>query len=279
MSFPNRADFLKNHLKKCAAPPESRCTICLDDLYNGEQVICIEHGNSTGCIFHKDCLIKWLTTIDLAHVVQKTHASCPNDREPLFEPERVVNGESEDEDGPATFDEIALIASRAMLHLITTRLRAVQPNSVALQYRVVWQGFHEESIRGYADQLMNFPMLNSQYRVLGRGLRDAIQAWDMAYWHSQRVAMPVAIRNLRRHAGRLRELGVSSPAADVDRNADRAQALLDGIGTYLASDSNTVISAHSVMALREIAWQLEGDVGEASIRRASFGYRGLRDSN
>ena len=102
MSLPSQADFVANHVHECQAPNECRCSICLDDLSNGQRVVRIElnHGNNS-CHYHNDCIQAWFTNVG------QQRWTCPDHRIELFEPAPVVLplGSTGTQDDPAAIRE------------------------------------------------------------------------------------------------------------------------------------------------------------------------------
>lgn len=80
MPLPSLAHFLQNHVHQCQAPNEGRCSICLDDLNNGDPVVRIElnHGPHP-CFYHNDCIQAWFVS------VSPKRRACPNHQIDLFD--------------------------------------------------------------------------------------------------------------------------------------------------------------------------------------------------
>lgn len=244
----------------------------MENANEGSQAVRIEHARDRNCYFHKECLVAWITTTDHSNVVQTTHALCPNDREMLFEPERIENAHAHV--GPIRPFPEALAGA-----LDASQAQAVAGGRIAEWYAGVFAPTLVEphGLRGGAEQLAS--STSPAHRELGLQLRATIQALDTRFWEDQRQAMPAQMSSLGRDAARLRELGVASPGADVDRHVQGAQALLNEIEAYMSVEGNTVIRPDLVGSLLNMYRTLRDDASEASIRRAHFGNRGLRDSD
>ena len=83
-SLPSQAEFMEHHLHECEGPANTRCSICLEGLDNGEAVVRIDlNHEDSACHFHKACISRWFDDVGFRRW------ACLNDRIELFDTEPV----------------------------------------------------------------------------------------------------------------------------------------------------------------------------------------------
>lgn len=188
MTIPTRAEFFLN-LQNIVAPADTRCTICLEQLTDAEPVVDTEHTTNRHCYFHRACILTWIETpsTNPGDVIQRTHSTCPNDREPLY---------SDDRETQMSRAEFIAAASAEWITRIQ-QMRQDDWNPIS-SYR---EHFARIGVlRQYYIVLLDHA--NPEYKARGQELRNAVVQWDIEFANAAIEQLPHDIRTLKQKVGK-----------------------------------------------------------------------------